>query len=153
MNLNQFCQYSGLLGSKELEKVRLRSFFFHKTAGKSKFTKDDILSWFKDLNLPKPNLSRLTSNIQQSLHYSLIEAYRESLNGFLFSMESRAQAVPQRLLLTFPSTISPGFDRLLYVECSNRYYNAISNDSVSLRQDPKTWITICKLQKLPGYSA
>lgn len=64
MNLNQFCQYSGLLGSKELEKIRLLYFFFHKTAGKSEFTKDDILSWFKDLNLPKPNPSRLTSNIQ-----------------------------------------------------------------------------------------
>ncbi|GAF73442.1 unnamed protein product [marine sediment metagenome] len=66
MNLNQFCQYSDLLGSKELEKVRLLSFFFHKTVGKYEFTKDDILSWFKNLNLPKPNLSRLTSNIHRS---------------------------------------------------------------------------------------
>lgn len=66
MTLDQFVKASDLLGVRELEKVRLLSFFFFKTANNKDFTVADVLSWFSRLSLPEPNRTRLVTALRSS---------------------------------------------------------------------------------------
>jgi hypothetical protein len=66
VTLDQFVKASDLLALREIEKVRLLSFFFFKTANNKDFTVADVLSWFSRLSLPAPNRTRLVNALRSS---------------------------------------------------------------------------------------
>jgi hypothetical protein len=66
MQLATFVELSNLLKEPEIEKVKLLAFYFAKTDGSVEFTPKDILSWFANLNLAKPNMFRLKGRLRSS---------------------------------------------------------------------------------------
>ena len=66
MTIEEYCQLTDLLAVSELEKVRLISFYYRKTKGLTEFDKELLVTWFDELELPQPNLSRLIANIRKS---------------------------------------------------------------------------------------
>lgn len=69
MKLEEFARTTNLARGSELEKVRLLAFYFHKTAGKREFGRDDILEWFEALHYASPNMSRLLRRIRESRQF------------------------------------------------------------------------------------
>lgn len=63
MDIKQYSKAVDLLSAKELEKVRLLAYYHQKTTGSPDFSRIEIAEWFSSLNLPRPNLSRIESNL------------------------------------------------------------------------------------------
>ena len=94
MTLSGFVKTANVTSALELEKVRLLSFFYYKTASKVEFTLNDITEWFLALHFAAPNTYRLRNNISESrsfiqgstygtykLHAADIEELQESFPG------------------------------------------------------------------------
>lgn len=66
MNIEQFLKETDLLDKTEIEKVKLLAFFHLTQNGLKEFLIKDMISWFAELQLHKPNQSRLRNNIIKS---------------------------------------------------------------------------------------
>jgi len=66
MTLETFFEKSYFLKQNETRKVALLFYYYLKTEGLSEFSTKHVLKWFENLNLPKPNNSRLNANIVKS---------------------------------------------------------------------------------------
>lgn len=69
LELDIFAAHCDLLNKRELEKVSLLAFYHYEWNNVGNFSLQDAVSWFEDLLLPKPNTSRLKSNIKKSCDF------------------------------------------------------------------------------------
>ncbi|CAN7214745.1 hypothetical protein LJR153_000706 [Paenibacillus sp. LjRoot153] len=66
MNINRFIQVSELISKTEVEKVALLFYYHFVTNDMKYFSIQDLSEWFEEINLHKPNLSRLRDNLRKS---------------------------------------------------------------------------------------
>jgi len=66
MDINEFATQTNLISQTEVTKIRLLAFYYLRTQEVKEFSTQDIALWFDDLNLSKPNLSRVSKNLTSS---------------------------------------------------------------------------------------
>lgn len=67
MRLEKFVALTGLYKIRKIvDQVELLSFYFAETKDLEKITTTDVKSWFKELNLSEPNVTRLKNDIRKS---------------------------------------------------------------------------------------
>lgn len=66
MKLEAFAKLAAIFEQTEVEKVRRIAYFQHKAVGMREFGFEDIRSWFENLHLHAPNVSRLRERMEKS---------------------------------------------------------------------------------------
>ncbi|MDQ8196379.1 hypothetical protein QEH59_18255 [Coraliomargarita sp. SDUM461004] len=69
MNFEDFKKATDLLSQKELDKVLLLAFFHRKVNEAAEFSATEAGTWMHDLDLPRPNVSRLALNLKRSRNF------------------------------------------------------------------------------------
>lgn len=69
MELQQFAKQVNLGSATELDKVRLLAFFSESRGGSTDFTRDDVVTWFYEIGLPRPNMTRLSKKVAASKEF------------------------------------------------------------------------------------
>ncbi len=83
MKLKNYFEKYDLVNKTEVEKVAFIAYFYLILEGKQEFNKNDVITWFEILDLPKPNTSRLIANIKKAKYF-----VKGKQNGF-FSLHPK----------------------------------------------------------------
>lgn len=69
MNLDAFVESVDLLSKSEIQKVKYLFYYFFRREGLSEAGPPEVRHWFDELNLGRPNISRLTMKIKSSAEF------------------------------------------------------------------------------------
>lgn len=143
MTLEEFVAKSNLLSQSELERTRLLSYFYLRTANIQEFTVWKVGRWNQDISLPSPNTTRLRGAMADSSSFirgsvqgafrlhakevASLDALYPDLAPTSEEVVDRGEVIPQTLYKDFP-----GYLEKLCREINASYENRIYDGAAVL---------------------